>query len=179
MNRNKMISPDSRRKILVVDDEVKICNALRFCLRTEGYRLRFAHSANEALELLKSEPSDLIISDHLIPGMTGMNLLKLVRDRHPDCIRILLTGHADMEIVIQAVNQGEIYRFLTKPWDNEELKMTLRFALEKRDVECENRRILAELRQQPIDDSLRNAPVSRIPPTASGAILIEDALAAV
>lgn len=148
MKHHETISPDSRRRILVVDDEVKICNALRFCLRTEGYRLRFAYSAKEALELLKSEPTDLIVSDHLMPGMTGMNLLKLVRDRHPDCTRVLLTGHADMEIAIQAINQGEIYRFLTKPWDNDELKTTLRLALEKREVECENRRILTEFRHQ-------------------------------
>lgn len=136
------------RRILIVDDEENVCNALRRSLRKEGYLIFVANDPAQALEMLKTNPVDLVISDHLMPNMTGMEFLKLVHDRYPDCIRMMLTGHADMQTAIDAINHGEIYRFLTKPWDDTEIKVTLYLAFERLDLERENRQLLATVRRQ-------------------------------
>ncbi|HYX93117.1 MAG TPA: response regulator [Myxococcaceae bacterium] len=140
--------PASPRRLLIVDDEENVCRALRRTLRKEGYELFFASQPSEALSLLKTTPVDVVISDHLMPNMTGLEFLKIVHDRHPDSLRIMLTGHADMQTAIDAINQGEIYRFLTKPWDDTELKVTLHLAFEQLELERENRKLLAMVRRQ-------------------------------
>lgn len=164
------------RRILVVDDEENVCKALRRTLKRDGYEVVTAGSPAEALETLKREKFDLILSDHLMPEMTGLELLKLVHDRHPDMMRMMLTGHADIETAIAAINQGEIYRFLSKPWDDAELKVTLFLAFERLDLERENRRLLAMLRHQ--NDLLRSLEdqypgISKVERDADGAILID------
>ena len=136
------------RRILIVDDEANIRHALKRSLRKEGYEMLFASEPDEALELLRTQEVDMVISDHLMPNMTGLDLLALVRDRRPDAIRIMLTGHAQMQTAIDAINRGNIRSFLTKPWDDTELKVTLYLAFEQLDVERENRRLLALLRTQ-------------------------------
>jgi DNA-binding NtrC family response regulator len=136
------------RRILIVDDEENVCHALKRSLRKEGYELFFGHEPAEGLEVLKKQPVDMVISDHLMPNMTGLEFLKLVRDRYPDCMRLMLTGHADMQTAIDAINQGNIYRFLTKPWDDTDLKVTLFLAFEQMDLERENRRLLSMVRRQ-------------------------------
>src|SRR5690348_16262679 len=141
------MKPEARR-ILIVDDEENVCNALRRSLRREGYEIFVANQPAAGLELLKTTPVDLVLSDHLMPNMTGLEFLKIFRDRHPDSVRIMLTGHADMQTAIEAINHGEIYRFLTKPWDDMELKVSLHLAFERLDLERENRRLLSTLRSQ-------------------------------
>jgi len=136
------------KRILIVDDEENVCHALRRSLRKEGYELFFGHEPAEGLELLKKQPVDMVISDHLMPNMTGLEFLKLVRDRYPDVMRLILTGHADMQTAIDAINQGAIYRFLTKPWDDTDLKVTLFLAFEQQDLERENRKLLSTVRRQ-------------------------------
>jgi DNA-binding NtrC family response regulator len=138
-----------RASILVVDDDDNARHGLGLALRSGGYRVSFAASAESALEFLRVEPVDVVISDHCMPGMSGLEFLKLVRDRHPDTVRIMLTGHADMDMAIKAINQGEIYRFLTKPCDRVELQVTLHLACEKLQLERENRRLLAVIRATP------------------------------
>lgn len=138
----------SRHSLLIVDDEDGVRNALRRTLRKDPYDLFFAASGPEALALLEAQPIDLIVSDHLMPGMTGLELLKTVRNLYPDVMRVILTGHADLETAIAAINQGEIYRFLTKPWDDVDLKVTLHLAIEHLDLERENRRLLDTVRRQ-------------------------------
>lgn len=141
------MSAQPQRRVLIVDDEENVCHALRRSLRREGYELTLCHHPLQALELLRDARFDLVISDHLMPDMTGLEFLKLVHDRMPDAMRIMLTGHADMQTAISAINQGEIYRFLTKPWDDTELKVTLHLAFEQLDLERENRRLLALVRR--------------------------------
>ncbi len=116
-------------RILIVDDEAGVRSALRRTLRKESYEIRFAASAVEALEMLKEVQFDLIISDHLMPGMTGLQLLERCRLLYPDVGRIVLTGHAEMETAIAAINDGAVFRFLTKPWDDEEVKLAVHLAL--------------------------------------------------
>ena len=169
MNKN------NQRSILLVDDEENICRSLRRTLKQEGYNVTIASEPAEALEMLKHSPVDMVISDHLMPNMTGLELLKVVRNRHPDCVRIMLTGHADMQTAINAINQGEIYRFLTKPWDNTELKVTIHLAFEELDLERENRRILAAARRQyDLLQVLEHPGIARVVRDSSGAIVIED-----
>lgn len=164
------------RRILVVDDEENVCKALRRTLKRDGYDVMTAGSPAEALDIIKTEKFDLVMSDHLMPGMTGLEFLKLVRDRMPDAMRVMLTGHADIETAIAAINQGEIYRFLTKPWDDTELKVTLHLAFERLDLERENRQLLAMVRRQ--RDLLSSIEaeypgISKVERDADGAILID------
>lgn len=140
--------PQPQRRILIVDDEEMVCSALKRSLRKEGYELFFGNEPAQGLEVLKKQKVDMVMSDHLMPNMTGLEFLKLVRDRYPDCMRLMLTGHADIQTAIDAINQGAIYRFLTKPWDDTELKVTLFLAFEQLDLERENRRLLAMVRRQ-------------------------------
>jgi DNA-binding NtrC family response regulator len=119
----------NRAHILIVDDEESIRSALRRILRRD-YKLSFAPSAIEALQMLKSERPDVIISDHLMPEMTGLEFLKRCRLLYPTVGRVVLTGQAEMTMVISAINDGNVFRFLTKPWDEDELKLTVHLAVE-------------------------------------------------
>jgi two-component system, probable response regulator PhcQ len=135
--------------ILLVDDEANVVDGLARSLRRPDYRIRTATSTEMALELLRTEAVDVVVSDHLMPGMTGLEFLKLVRDRHPDTIRIMLTGHADLDTAVKAINEGEIYRFLSKPCAAVELQVTVHLALERLALERENRRLLSVVRSRP------------------------------
>jgi DNA-binding NtrC family response regulator len=119
----------TRAHILIVDDEESIRSALRRVLRRD-YQLSFASSAAEALERLRQERPDVVLSDHLMPEMTGLELLKRCRLLYPNMGRVVLTGQAEMTMVISAINEGNVFRFLTKPWDEDELKLTLHLAVE-------------------------------------------------
>lgn len=170
-------TPAEPKKILIVDDEENVRNALRRSLRREGYEMYFASQPSEGLELLQHTKVDLVISDHLMPNMTGLEFLKLVRDRHPDTVRMMLTGHADMQTAIDAINHGEIYRFLTKPWDDTELKVTLFLAFEQLELERENRRLLAMVRSQHrfLTQLEKDHPgICQIPRDSTGAILLDE-----
>lgn len=147
-SKNAAVPCVEPRRILLLDDEENVRRALCRTLQREGYEVVSVAEPEQALQALKAEAFDLVLSDHLMPSMTGLEFLKLVRDRHPDCMRIMLTGHADMQTAIDAINHGEIYRFLTKPWDNVELTTTLFFALQQLDLERENRRVLAIARHR-------------------------------
>ena len=169
------------RRILIVDDEENVCRALCRSLCKEGYELATSNDPAAALELLSREKFDLVLSDHLMPNMTGLEFLKIVRTRFPDTVRLMLTGHADMQTAIDAINHGEIYRFLTKPWDDTELKITLFLAFEQLDLERENRRLLAMVRRQAdlIKTLEKDHPgIGHIVRDASGAIVIDELLVA-
>ena len=135
------------RRILLVDDEQHVTRALERALKREGYTVTACNDPAQALALLKTESFDVVISDHLMPGMTGLEFTKLVRDRYPDMLRLMLTGQSDTDVVISAINQGEIYRFVKKPWDDLELKVTLGFAFDHLETQRENRRVAAGVRR--------------------------------
>ncbi len=139
-----------RPNILFISDEENLRHAMRRSLRHSECELLFADGPELALELLRTMSVDIIVSDHVMPGMTGRELLSRCRDRCPDAVRIMLTG-ADTSTAIAAINRGEIYQFLAKPWDDLELQVTLNLAWEKLHLERENRRLLAALHaQEPI-----------------------------
>src|SRR5262245_10545461 len=103
----KQAHPPVPRRFLIVDDEENVTTALRRSLRREGYEITVSNDPKEALQKLKVETFDLVLSDHLMPGMTGTELLKLCRDRQPDMMRLMLTGQADTQMMLAAINQGE------------------------------------------------------------------------
>lgn len=127
--------------VLLVDDEENILSSVRRVLRNERYRLIAATSGAMALELLEQHEVDLIVSDARMPGMDGATLLAQVQQRWPECLRILLTGYADITTTIKAINQGQIYRYISKPWDDDELRLIIRQALAFQFSERERQRL--------------------------------------
>ena len=131
------------RTVLLVDDEGNVLSALQRTLRREKYTLLIASEPAEALAILRAGQVDVVVSDHLMPNMSGLDFLKEVRALHPDVVRIMLTGHAEVATAMEAINEGEIYRFLTKPWDDAELKVALHLAFDKLALERSNRQLQA------------------------------------
>jgi response regulator RpfG family c-di-GMP phosphodiesterase len=127
--------------ILCVDDEPNILAALKRLFRPAGYRILTADSGQAGLQMLEAEPVDLVISDMRMPGMDGARFLAQVRARWPGTVRLLLTGHADVGAIIKAINCGEIYRYITKPWDDNDILLLVRDALERRALEREKQRL--------------------------------------
>lgn len=131
-----------RHSLLLIDDEDAVLEVMAAMLADEGYDLLTAGSAEEALALLKKTPDvSLIISDQLMPGMTGVQFFTQARRIRPDALRVLLTGYTDTDAIIDAVNSGGIHRYLTKPWRREEFLHTIRQMLGKADLIKENRRL--------------------------------------
>lgn len=135
------------RTILLVDDEEDVRDSLARLLEREGYVISQAASGEEALALLRAQAIRLVISDHNMPGMSGLDFLKIVRERHPQVCRIMLTGDPDPQTIIRSINEGEVYRFIKKPWDSTALRVTVYFAFETLQLEEENRRLVSTLRQ--------------------------------
>ncbi|MFT5171944.1 MAG: response regulator RpfG family c-di-GMP phosphodiesterase, partial [Gammaproteobacteria bacterium] len=136
-------TPAQRAVVLCVDDEPSILSALRRVLARDRHEVLIANSAADALEILADRPVDLIISDMRMPNMSGAQFLAEAASRWPDTVRLLLTGYSDLESAADAVNQGGIYRYLAKPWADDDLKLTVREGIDKRRMKHERDRLLA------------------------------------
>lgn len=134
---------ETQATLLLVDDEASILSSLRRLLRPAGYTIHMAESGAAGLDILEREPVDLVVSDMRMPEMNGAQFLEQVRKRWPDTMRVLLTGYADVGSTIEAINRGEIYRYISKPWDDNQLVLTIRDALESSRLRKENIRLLA------------------------------------
>ena len=118
--------------ILIVDDEEIVRYALRRELEASGYELHFADCSQAAFEILAHQRIDIIISDNVMPGgMAGVQFLRVVRHLHPQVIRIMLTGQGSLQTVTDAINKGEVFRFLEKPWHEPQLKTVLAAARQR------------------------------------------------
>lgn len=137
-----------KTKVLLVDDEVSVLKSLQRSLIEEDFEVFLAQSAAEGLKLLDQYKFKVVVSDERMPVMCGSQFLSIISLQHPEVVRITLTGQASIEAAMTAVNQGEIYRFLLKPWNDMELKLAICSAIEKYDLEMENRRLLALVRTQ-------------------------------
>ena len=128
-----MTAPDRTPVLLIVDDEEMVLTSLRsfLMLETEYEVLTFSSTA-EALEAVNGRTIDLVVSDYLMPGMTGIDFLLEVKKLQPYATRILLTGYADKENAIKAINEVGLYQYVEKPWDNNELKLIIQNGLERR-----------------------------------------------
>lgn len=134
--------------VLLVDDEPSILSSLKRTLHGEAYAILSASSAAEALEVLQATPVDLIISDIGMPGMNGLELLKIVKERYPTVGRIILTAQNEAHTLMQAINEGEVYRFFTKPWDNEVVRISVRHTLKHFDFLRAAYKMMQRLKEQ-------------------------------
>ncbi|RZT11350.1 Response regulator c-di-GMP phosphodiesterase, RpfG family, contains REC and HD-GYP domains [Duganella sp. CF402] len=134
--------------VLCVDDEANILSALRRVFRPAGYRVLLAESGAAGLALLEQEAVDLVISDMRMPEMNGAQFLAQVRQRWPDTVRLLLTGYSDIQSIQDAINNGEIYRYITKPWEDGDMLLLVRHALERRQLEQDKQRLEALTQRQ-------------------------------
>ena len=120
---------DKKINLLYVDDEENNLMSFKATFRLK-YNVMIAISAAEAMKILEKKPVEIIITDQRMPNMTGIEFLEKVLEKYPDPMRILLTGYADMNAVIDAVNKGKIYHYLSKPWDEDVLNNTIEKAFE-------------------------------------------------
>jgi EAL domain-containing protein (putative c-di-GMP-specific phosphodiesterase class I)/FixJ family two-component response regulator len=135
-----------QRSLLLVDDEQNILSSLRRLLRRDDYRIYCASSGEEGLQLLAQHSVDVIVSDQRMPGMLGSDFLRTARQLYPDTIRIMLSGYTELKSVTDAVNEGAIYKFLTKPWDDEQLRSHLAEAFRIKEIADDNISLNFQLR---------------------------------
>ncbi|MBS1198672.1 MAG: diguanylate cyclase protein, partial [Proteobacteria bacterium] len=121
------------RSLLLVDDEEGVLSSLKRLLRPDGYNILTASSAEQGLELLASRAVDVIVSDQRMPGMSGVDFLRRVKILHPETVRLVLSGYTDLQTVTDAINEGAIYKFLTKPWDDNLLRATIKEAFRNKE----------------------------------------------
>ena len=133
-----------RHTLLIVDDEVDVLDSLRHQFH-RSYRVLTHTSGNKPSRSLKKTRSSSILSDQRMPGMTGDQFLRRARGLKPDAIRMLFTGYADIQAVINAVNEGHIFRYILKPWDSTELEGIIRQGVEQYDLLAERKRLITEL----------------------------------
>lgn len=135
------------RTLLLVDDEENITFALVRLLRRDGYNILRAISGKEGLALLEQHRVGVIISDQRMPGMTGTEFLSKVRVLYPDTIRIVLSGYTELNSVTDAINCGAVYKFLTKPWEDDLLRANVEEAFQRYEMKMENARLNREIRE--------------------------------
>ncbi|OHC83467.1 MAG: histidine kinase [Sideroxydans sp. RIFOXYB12_FULL_59_6] len=133
------------RTLLLVDDEENITSALLRLLRRDGYRILRANSGEAGLELLAQNEVGVIISDQRMPGMTGVEFLGRVRELYPDTVRVVLSGYTELSSVTDAINRGAVYKFLTKPWEDDLLRANVEEAFQRYEMKMENIRLAREL----------------------------------
>ncbi len=139
------MKPAKRHTLLVVDDEIDVCDSVHDLLRREFHVLK-ARSAEEGLKLMRDNEVHIIMTDQRMPKVSGVELLKSIRAGHPQAIRMLFTGYADLDSVIAAINQGHIFRFLKKPWQPDELEEAVREAAGEYERLVEHAETLERLR---------------------------------
>lgn len=159
-------------RVLMVDDEPKVLRALRRLLRREAFEVVTTDSPEEALRLLREGPYAVVLADQRMPNLEGTRLLEKAREISPDTVRVILTGHVDVRAAVEAINRGAVYRFVTKPWNDEELRQIVRQGVSQHEMRMENRRLqelterqnvelkelyraLAQARQQEVDIGAR------------------------
>ena len=163
--------------VLLVDDDQRVLDGMCRILRKEPYQILTANSGETALELIRAMKVHVIVSDENMPGMNGTKLLSLARKQSPDTVRMMITGEGNFELAIKAINEGEIYRFFTKPYNEIELGIAIRQAIQQSELVREARGFLAAVRDKIVSkESLeRRWPgISDVKRDRRGAILLED-----
>lgn len=132
---------DHTRTLLLVDDDPSILSSLKRVFRGEGYRVLTANSGLEGLEHMAQTPVDVVLSDQRMPHMTGVEFLRRAKSLYPHTVRLVLSGYTEIQSITDAVNEGAIYRFLTKPWEDEQLRHHVREAFAHKGLSDENERL--------------------------------------
>ena len=166
-----------KSKLLLVDDEPNLTSALVRSLDRTQFEIFTADSAQKGLMILAGNDIDVVVSDERMPGMTGSQVLAEVRKQWPNTIRMILSGQADLEAAVRAINEGEVYRFLLKPCHPKELQMTILQGLQHKKLVAQSRRLLQEhQKQQNLLDALEkdNPGITKIDLDEDGAISLEE-----
>ena len=134
--------------LLFVDDEENVLKSLKRIFIEENYRILTANNGTEALAILEREQINLVVSDYMMPDVNGVDLLQEIKQRWPETIRIMLTGHADVQAIMGAVSNGAVYKFITKPWNDEDLRLTVSLAIQQYVLIQENKTLKEITHQQ-------------------------------
>lgn len=171
-------------KIQLVDDEPNILSALKRLLRPQGWDVHTFETVESALKGLLEHDYAVIVSDYQMPTADGVTYLQFAKQRQPDAMRLVLSAHGDRNSMIKAINQAEVYRFLSKPWDEYEVVAAIKSAIDLYELKTENRRLLAEVHQQRQmlwareQELLRleseNPGITRVKRDTDGSVLISD-----
>jgi DNA-binding NtrC family response regulator len=171
-------------KIQLLDDEPQILKTLQRMLRATDWEVHAFTDVQEALEALTKHTYAVIISDLKMPCLDGVTYLQFAKQRQPNAVRILLTGHFDRQSMMQAINQAEVYRFISKPWEDLEIETAVRGAIDMYQLREENQRLLVQVRQQRSaierhqQELLRleaeHPGLTRVTRDDDGAVLLED-----
>jgi len=129
-----MTDNKSEKILLLVDDEENVLLSLKRILRREGYQILTASSAEEGLEVMAKNQVNVVLSDQRMPGMSGVEFLRRVKTMHPNAVRMILSGYTEIGTLTDAINKGEIYQFITKPWENEALTAMIREAFVRYEI---------------------------------------------
>lgn len=168
---------DEMPVVLFVDDEKHVVESLRDALRRMPFLILTATSGEGALKILRATAVDVVVSDERMPSMTGTELLAKVRELYPDSVRIVLTGHATLEVAIKAINEGEVYRFLSKPCKAVDLAQTIQEGLRLKRLERSSRELLRRYRSERMSQRRSREPVAvEAPPLEDeeGVFFIEE-----
>jgi response regulator RpfG family c-di-GMP phosphodiesterase len=170
---------EKRHSILIVDDERNVLSAVRRCLRSLPLSIETISDPIEAAATVRERTGTIaaVIADQRMPGMTGLDLLRRVKEVSPHTVRILFTAYTDMEVVIRAINEGEVFRFVRKPWEDAELMGVVLSAIQYHELIEENERLLRTVRaqQETLEELERANPgLTTLPPRdEDGAFIIE------
>jgi DNA-binding NtrC family response regulator len=166
-----------KSKLLLVDDEPNLTSALVRNLDRSQFEIFTADSAQKGLLILAGNDIDVIVSDERMPGMTGSQFLTEVRKQWPNTIRMILSGQADLEAAVRAINEGEVYRFLLKPCHPKELQMTILQGLQQKKLVTQSRKLLQEHQktQNLLEELEKASPgITKIEMDEDGAIMMDD-----
>ncbi len=126
------MTPNAQSAVLIVDDEEMVITSIRAFLQLETeYRVTGITSPEQAVKFLETNPVEVVVSDYLMPKMTGLQLLAKAKELQPEAARVLLTGHADKQSAIQAINDVGLFQYVEKPWDNQQLLLVIQSAIER------------------------------------------------
>ncbi len=141
---NSSIMSEEKLSVLYVDDEVNNLQSFKAAFRRD-FQIYTAESAKDGMKILSEVPIEVIITDQRMPEMTGVEFLESIIPHYPDPIRILLTGYSDIQAVIDAINKGQVYHYITKPWDEEQLRNIIKKSLEVYALRAENKELIKSL----------------------------------
>jgi len=158
-----MLRTEARqRSLLLVDDEQNIVASLKRLLRRDNYQIHTAASGQEGLDVLARHTIDVIVSDQRMPGMIGADFLRKAKQLYPETIRIMLSGYTELQSVTDAVNEGAIYKFLTKPWDDGQLRAHIGDAFRLKEIADENGRLNLEVRAANLELATANRKMEEL-----------------
>lgn len=144
-------------RLVILDDETNILSACARLFRAEAFGVFTTTDHREALRVIETQDIKVVLSDQRMPGVSGVEFLKQVKEKKPAVIRILFTGHTDIQTAEEAINKGEVYRFINKPWQDDDLRAILRDAIQRYDLTEENRRLFELTQKQNLELQAANA----------------------